>query len=113
MTPGAAHVLLVEDDETLGGLLSVHLRARGYQVTVAQTAESATDLLENGISPDIVVDDAQATWTGRSGPGHATAAEAMRPVAAPIGMAKPMPSLLDAIAVLMAMTRPARSTSRN
>ena len=57
MTPSGAHVLLVEDDETLGGLLSVHLRARGYQVTVAQTAESATDLLENGISPDIVLLD--------------------------------------------------------
>ena len=26
-------MLLVEDDETLGGLLSAHLRARGYQVT--------------------------------------------------------------------------------
>ena len=51
MTSSAAH------DETLGGLLSVHLRARGYQVTVAQTAESATDLLEKGISPDIVLLD--------------------------------------------------------
>ena len=57
MTSSAAHVLLVEDDETLGGLLSVHLRARGYQVTGAQTAESATDLLEKGISPDIVLLD--------------------------------------------------------
>ena len=57
MTSSAAHVLLVEDDETLGDLLSVHLRARGYQVTVAQTAESATDLLEKGISPDIVLLD--------------------------------------------------------
>ena len=41
MSPSASHVLLVEDDETLAGLLSVHLRARGYQVTVAGTAEDA------------------------------------------------------------------------
>jgi DNA-binding response OmpR family regulator len=57
MTPTASHVLLVEDDETLGGLLSVHLQARGYQVTVAPTAESATDLLGTGLRPDIVLLD--------------------------------------------------------
>ena len=57
MTPTASHVLLVEDDETLGSLLSVHLRARGYQVTVAPTAESATDLLGEGLRPDIVLLD--------------------------------------------------------
>jgi DNA-binding response OmpR family regulator len=57
MTPTASHVLLIEDDETLGGLLSVHLRARGYQVTVASTAESATDLLGSGLRPDIVMLD--------------------------------------------------------
>ncbi len=57
MTQTASHVLLIEDDETLGGLLSVHLRARGYRVTVASTAESATDLLGNGLRPDIVMLD--------------------------------------------------------
>lgn len=57
MTQTASHVLLIEDDETLGGLLSVHLRARGYRVTVAETAESATDLLGNGLRPDIVMLD--------------------------------------------------------
>jgi DNA-binding response OmpR family regulator len=57
MTATASHVLLVEDDDTLGGLLSVHLRARGYRVTVASTAESATDLLGSGLRPDIVMLD--------------------------------------------------------
>jgi DNA-binding response OmpR family regulator len=50
-------VLLVEDDETFGGLLSAHLRARGYEVTVAPTAESATDLMTRGMRPDIVLLD--------------------------------------------------------
>jgi DNA-binding response OmpR family regulator len=57
MSPARSHVLLVEDDETLGGLLSVHLRARGYLVTVAPTAEIATDLLGTGLRPDIVLLD--------------------------------------------------------
>ena len=41
----------------------------------------------------------------RCDPAHAVWAEAMRSEAAPIGTAKPMPSLLEAIAVLMPMTR--------
>jgi DNA-binding response OmpR family regulator len=57
MTQATSQVLLIEDDETLGRLLSAHLRARGYQVTVASTAESATDLLGNGLRPDIVILD--------------------------------------------------------
>lgn len=52
-----SHVLLIEDDETLGRLLSAHLRARGYQVSVASTAESATDQLGSGLRPDIVILD--------------------------------------------------------
>ena len=57
MTVSASHVLLIEDDDTLGRLLSAHLRARGYQVTGASTAESATDLLGGGLRPDIVILD--------------------------------------------------------
>ena len=57
MSPSPWHVLLVEDDQTLGGLLSVHMRARGYRVTVAETAEAATDLLGEGLRPDIVLLD--------------------------------------------------------
>ena len=40
-----AHLLIVEDDETLADLLSAHLRAREYTVTVAPTAEMAPSLL--------------------------------------------------------------------
>ena len=36
-----AHLLLIEDDESLAGLLAAHLRAHGYSVTVAPTAEAA------------------------------------------------------------------------
>jgi DNA-binding response OmpR family regulator len=57
MTLIAASVLLVEDDETLGGLLSAHLQARGYRVTVAPTAETAQTLLSEGLHPDIVLLD--------------------------------------------------------
>ena len=56
-TPNGSHLLLVEDDESLGGLLSAHLRARGYAVTVAPTAEAARDALARGDQPDLLVLD--------------------------------------------------------
>ncbi len=37
----AHHLLLIEDDEALAGLLASHLRAHGYDVTVAPSAEAA------------------------------------------------------------------------
>lgn len=57
MSDGARHVLLVEDDEPLAGLLSAHLRARGYQVTVAPSAEAAVEHLAGRLRPDIVLLD--------------------------------------------------------
>ncbi len=57
MTDGARHVLLVEDDEPLAGLLAAHLRARGYRVTVAPSAESAVEHLADRARPDIVLLD--------------------------------------------------------
>ena len=56
-TPNGSHLLLVEDDESLGGLLSAHLRARGYAVTVAATAEAARDVLAGGDQPDLLLLD--------------------------------------------------------
>lgn len=53
----AAHILLVEDDEPLAGILSAHLTARGYQVTIARTAETAQALLSDALRPDIVLVD--------------------------------------------------------
>ena len=52
-----SHVLLIEDDEPLAGILSAHLRARGYEVTAAPTAEAAQAALVSGLRPDIVVLD--------------------------------------------------------
>ena len=55
--PNGSHLLLVEDDESLGGLLSAHLRARGYVVTVAPTAEAAQAALARGDRPDLLLLD--------------------------------------------------------
>jgi DNA-binding response OmpR family regulator len=56
-TSKASRLLLVEDDEPLAGLLSAHLRARGYAVTVAPTAEAAQDALSGGVRPDLLLLD--------------------------------------------------------
>jgi len=55
--PPASRLLLVEDDEPLAGLLSANLRARGYDVTIAPTAEAARDILASGAKPDLLVLD--------------------------------------------------------
>lgn len=52
-----AHLLLIEDDETLAGLLSDHLRAHGYRVTVAPSAEIAQASLRDGPGPDLILLD--------------------------------------------------------
>ena len=60
MTDGAetpSRLLLVEDDEPLAGLLSAHLRARGYVVTVVPTAEAAQDALSGLERPDLLLLD--------------------------------------------------------
>jgi two-component system, OmpR family, response regulator len=54
---GTAHLLLVEDDEPLAGILSAHLRAHHYEVTVAPSAEAAKALLAAGLRPDLVLLD--------------------------------------------------------
>jgi len=53
----APHVLLIEDDEPLAGILSAHLRAHHYRVTTAPTAEAAKASLVAGLRPDIVLLD--------------------------------------------------------
>jgi len=52
-----AHLVLVEDDEALAGLLSAHLRATGYVVSVARTAEDALEALAGGLRPDLLLLD--------------------------------------------------------
>jgi two-component system OmpR family response regulator len=53
----SADILIVEDDEPLAGILSAHLTARGYQVTVASTAELALEWLADTLRPDVVLLD--------------------------------------------------------
>lgn len=55
--PASAQILLVEDDETLADLVARHLRAHGYDVTIAPTAEAASAALAAGLRPSIVVLD--------------------------------------------------------
>lgn len=52
-----ARVLLVEDDEALAELLSAHLQAHDYSVTVSPSAEAAQSALASGLRPDIVLLD--------------------------------------------------------
>ena len=56
-TGSTASILLVEDDETLAGILQRHLRALGYDVLVAETAEAALDALREGLCPRLIVLD--------------------------------------------------------
>lgn len=48
---------MIEDDETLADLLSAHLRAHAYDVTVAPSAEVAQTFLERDERPDLVLLD--------------------------------------------------------
>jgi DNA-binding response OmpR family regulator len=52
-----ARVLLVEDDATLAGIVSRHLRARGHEAWVAPSAEAATEAIRRGFRPTIVLLD--------------------------------------------------------
>jgi two-component system OmpR family response regulator len=52
-----ASLLIIEDDEPLAGLLAAHLRAHGYAVTVAPTAEKAETLLAERVHPDLILLD--------------------------------------------------------
>ena len=57
MTEERSHLLLIEDDESLAGLLAAHLRSRGYLVTVAPSAEAAEAALASGLRPGLVLLD--------------------------------------------------------
>jgi DNA-binding response OmpR family regulator len=57
MTGPLGHILIIEDDEPLAGILSAHLIARGYGATVAPTAEIAQARLADGLPPDLVLLD--------------------------------------------------------
>ncbi len=50
-------VLLVEDDGTLADILDRYLDAHGYDLRVAGSAEEATELLDRGLRPALVILD--------------------------------------------------------
>jgi two-component system, OmpR family, KDP operon response regulator KdpE len=50
-------VLLIEDDETLAAVVARHLRARGFDATVAPSTEDALRIVGTGYRPTIVLLD--------------------------------------------------------
>jgi DNA-binding response OmpR family regulator len=50
-------VLIVEDDENLRTVLALSLRARGFQVQEAASAEDAVEALAGGLRPRLVLLD--------------------------------------------------------
>ena len=52
-----ARVLLVEDDLALAAIVAKHLRARGHDTRVAESAEVAMELVASGYRPTIVLLD--------------------------------------------------------
>jgi DNA-binding response OmpR family regulator len=57
MTDATVLILLVEDDESLRNILARHLRSRGFRVEEAVSAEAATNALEAGLRPGLVLLD--------------------------------------------------------
>ncbi|MET3713166.1 PAS domain S-box-containing protein [Sphingomonas trueperi] len=54
---GAGTVLLVDDEDMVRGTAAEMLRALGYQVQLADSAEAALAMLDKGLAPDLLVTD--------------------------------------------------------
>ncbi len=57
MSKGNRRVLIVEDDESLRQIVARHLRAQGYEVDEASSAEGAARAIEQGLRPGVVILD--------------------------------------------------------
>lgn len=57
MSSPEAPLLLVEDDQALRRILARHLRGVGIAVVEASCAEEATDVLQHGLRPALVILD--------------------------------------------------------
>jgi DNA-binding response OmpR family regulator len=57
MTVRRAHVLLVEDDESLRSILALHLASKGFRVAEAASAEDAAAQVADGLVPALVLLD--------------------------------------------------------
>lgn len=77
MNEGNRRVLMVEDDESLRRIVSRHLRAQGYEVDEASSAEGAASAIEDGLRPDVVILDlnlpGDTGWDLLRGPSLAAA----------------------------------------
>ena len=77
MSEGSHRILIVEDDESLRQIVSRHLRANGYEVDEAASAEEASSAFTSGSRPSIVVLDlnlpGDTGWDLLRGPGLAAA----------------------------------------
>jgi DNA-binding response OmpR family regulator len=70
-------VLIVEDDESLRQIVSRHLRAQGYEVAEASSAEGAASAIDDGLRPGVVILDlnlpGDTGWDLLRGPALAAA----------------------------------------
>ena len=57
MPDGMRQLLIVEDDESLRLIVVRHLRAQGYRVAEADSAEAAVEALDGGLRPEVVILD--------------------------------------------------------
>ncbi len=77
MSEGNRRVLIVEDDESLRQIVTRHLRAQGYEVDEASSAEGAASAIEHGLRPAVVILDlnlpGDTGWDLLRGPALTTA----------------------------------------
>ncbi|MCC5986168.1 MAG: response regulator [Pararhodobacter sp.] len=75
---GSAHILIAEDDELVGELLSAQLKSLGYRVTFARTGSEALERLERLQDIDMLATDIVMPG-GMTGRELAKAAIRLRP----------------------------------
>jgi len=73
---GSRGILIVEDDESLRRIVARHLRARGYEVEEAASAEDATGALDDGLRPGVVILD--VNLPGRRSPNDSPTTSSSR-----------------------------------
>jgi len=57
VTERPVHILMIEDDDSLRGILARHMASRGFRVAEAASAEDAIDQLSDGLRPALVLLD--------------------------------------------------------
>ncbi|WP_312936287.1 ATP-binding protein [Pseudomonas sp.] len=100
-TPCGGHVLVVDDEEIVRQATALQLRDLGYQVTEAQSAAQAMELLAAGLVPDMLVtDQVMPDMTGAAFAQQAREGLPQLPVLIITGYANLSPSELNGFEVL-------------